>query len=445
MYLAIKKKVRKHTPKPIWELLSRSRNYLFTSFNKKLLVIKMQKKHQQLLAQIQGKEKIKVIFLAIHKSVWKVDPVFKKMLDDPFFEPIILICPYTPDGEERMWQDMEDAQGYFEKKGYPLISSYNKKEQRWVALKEIDPDIVFFTNPHDLTRKEYYEDAYLNYLSCYVPYFFLTTTHDRDQGIYNHKLHNAMWKIFMPHKYSIGKAAEVSFTKAKNCLLTGYPACEDFIDINRQHKNVWKTQANNKKKIIFAPHHTIFEDNLQLSNFLSVSELIDQLVAKYKDSVQWSFKPHPLLKSKLYLHPLWGKNKTDSYYDFWAEQEFTQLDEGEYIDLFLDSDAIIHDCGSFIAEYLFVEKPCAYLEMNGDSQLNSINDFGKYALESYVSIKNKDNLVSFVESIAKNDCLVKSSHLDFFEDYIDPVYKDNSPSETILNFLKNSIEVDANK
>src|SRR5690606_301766 len=136
---------------------------------KRKLFLHMQKQHQALLQQIKGKEKIKVVFLAIHKSVWKVDSVFKKMLDDPFFEPLILVCPYTPYGEERMRQDMQECYEYFQDKGYPVLYSYHEEENRWITLKEIQPDIVFFTNPHNLTRKEYYEDAYINYLSCYVP------------------------------------------------------------------------------------------------------------------------------------------------------------------------------------------------------------------------------------------------------------------------------------
>lgn len=60
-------------------------DFLNSNFYKKYLFKKMQKKHKQLIEQIKGKEKIKVVFLAIHKSVWKVDPVFKKMLDDPYF------------------------------------------------------------------------------------------------------------------------------------------------------------------------------------------------------------------------------------------------------------------------------------------------------------------------------------------------------------------------
>ena len=44
------------------------------------------------------------------------------------------------------------------------------------------------------------------------------------------------------------------------------------------------------------------------------------------------------MKVKLYSHPDWGKIKTDKYYDFWTENSNSSLEEGEYIDLFIDTD-----------------------------------------------------------------------------------------------------------
>lgn len=209
----------------------------------------------------------------------------------------------------------------------------------------------------------------MNYLSCYVPYFFLTTTHD--QSIYNQTFHNVMWKNFMPHMFSYTRIKEISINKGSNSLLTGYPFVEILCD-KKSTNSVWKKQDQKKIKLIFAPHHTIEEGNLKLSNFLLLAQPLKDLVIKYEDTIQWSFKPHPILKSKLYKNKDWGKTLTDDYYNFWKTQSNTQLDEGDYIDLFILSDAILHDSGSFIAEYLFVEKPCAYLNVIGKEQLESI-------------------------------------------------------------------------
>ncbi len=436
----MKSKIKKLIPQPIKDILRPLKKKFYDDAKKRLLFLQMQKKHQQLIEQIKGKEKIKVVFLAIHKSVWKVDPVFKKMMDDSYFEPLILVCPYTIYGEERMWEDMKDTYEYFEEKGYPIISSYNKDEDRWISLEEIKPDIVFFLNPHNLTRKEYYEDAYMNYLSCYVPYFFLTTTHDDDQSIYNQVFHNVIWKNFMPHEFSFNKMKEVSSNNGVNAVMTGYPFVESFYNMENKISSVWKRQDTFKIKLIFAPHHTIEDGNLKLSNFLAISQYIQELAIKYKELIQWSFKPHPILKSKLYNHTEWGKEKTDRYYDFWKTEKYTQLDEGEYIDLFLESDGIIHDSGSFIAEYLFVEKPCAYLQLNGEIQKNSINYFGLLALNSYHIINSLDDINIFVNSFIENKIDLKSNHLKFIKDYKYNFFNNSSPSDLILDEIKKHIK-----
>ena len=90
----MKQTIKKAIPKPIKDLLRPLKKKLLDDPKKKALFLQMQKKHHQLIKEKKGKKKLKVVFLAIHKSVWKVDPVFKKMMDDPYFEPLILVCPY---------------------------------------------------------------------------------------------------------------------------------------------------------------------------------------------------------------------------------------------------------------------------------------------------------------------------------------------------------------
>jgi len=426
----MKARIKKTIPQPIKDLLRRLKKKLYADPKKRLLFLQMQKKHQQLIEQIKGKEQIKVVFLAIHKSVWKVDPVFKKMLDDPSFEPLILVCPYIPDGKERMWEDMKDTYEYFEDKGYPLLSSYNKDEDRWISLEEIKPDLVFFTNPHELTRQEYYEDAYLNYLSCYVPYYTdIASNYDLDSS-YNQKFHNVVWKIFLQSDYSLNRAKEIASNKGYNVVLSGNLIHEMFQGLSKENiKYPWKEQTKTKKKIIYAPHQSIlFENNLHLSTFLKNGEMIKNLAIKYSDDIQWAFKPHPFLKSKLYLHPEWGIKRTNEYYNFWLNNSYAQIEEGEYVELFLSSDAIIHDSGSFIEEYLYVEKPCGYLYFNGENQLKAINFYGKELLKKYKILSNEEDIENFINNIIKGN--IKGEIFTTME---------INPSSLILNQLKEAV------
>ncbi|MCT7471121.1 CDP-glycerol glycerophosphotransferase family protein [Aliarcobacter cryaerophilus] len=407
-------------------------NYYDTP-KKKKFVKNIQNKHAMLLKEKRNKKKIKVIFLAIHKSVWKVDLVFKKMLKDSSFEPIILVCPYTPYGTENMLEGLAETLEHFKSKNYPVISSY--VNNTWVKLEELKPDMIFFTNPHSLTISEYYENAYENYLCAYVPYYFMATTHAGDnESLYNTYMLNAMKYIFWPHEYVYESFKKYSLINGENSICCGYPASEIFFNETPIKKEVWKKQSNNKKRIIYAPHHTIDDSEKSLSSFLQLGESIKQLAQKYSDEIQWAFKPHPILKQKLYLHKEWGKVKTDDYWNFWDIQEYTQLETGEYEALFMDSDAIIHDSSSFIVEYAFLKKPALYtVDIEKINIL--VNEFGKVVLKNYEIGNQKKDVVKFLNSLLSSTNIKKG--LSEFDEYVEKYYKSKSPSSIIIEHIKN--------
>lgn len=432
--------IKKILPRPLKNFLKAIKSKTIDSYQKKKLAKRMQIKHQELLAGLKGKEKIRVVFLAIHKSVWKVDTVFQRMLEDPFFEPEILVCPYTPYGEERMLEDMEQAYSYFKDKGYPVVKSL-KGDGSWVKLEEIQPDIVFFTNPHNLTRKEYYEDAYLNYLSCYVPYHHEVGNYSGNIGQYNQFFHNAQWLIFVPHQNSYETFKKFCQTKAVNVLVTGYPMFESLFynDIgNFNEISKWEN-SDNRIRIIWSPHHTIDSEELPYSNFLKYAESIKNLACEHKSHAVWSFKPHPILKSKLYDHPKWGRAKTDEYYLFWKNEEYAQLDEGEYFDLFQQSDAMIHDSGSFLAEYLYFKKPVLYTMAEANS-LSFFNDFGEKALKSCRIANNFLDIEVFVKELIDNSGNdITKEHFDFYNKELKIFFDSSFPTDKILMKIKEEI------
>jgi len=396
----------------------------------------MKLKHASLLEDLKGKEKIKVVFLVINTSVWKVDIVFKKMLEDPLFDPEILVCPYTLHGEKRMLEDMEKTYNYFSEKNYPVRVSINKNGD-WVKLEEVKPDIVFFTNPHKLTYKEYYENAYLNYLSCYVPYFTDIASDYNLQSVYNQLFHNAIWINFVGSEYSYQRAYRVASNKGVNLLVSGNLTIEEIIHAEKTSKKAWKFQKDIKKKIIYAPHQSVNKnESPNLSTFLEFAESIKKLAIKYESETQWSFKPHTLLKEKLYLHSDWGKERTDNYYSFWDKSNNTQLDTGGYAGLFMESDAIIHDCGSFILEYLITKKPCGYLLFNEKRQLAAINDFGLQALECYERLRSSSDIEIFIKNIIECKYIKNKKYSEFIYNNMQPVYYRAKPSDVIIEELK---------
>lgn len=426
----------KLTPEPVKNILRLLRSLLIVPIQKKVLVRKMRVKHELLLTEIKEKEKIKVVYLELFKSMWKLDPVFRKMLDDPYFEPVILVCPCVSYGDDAMWAEMQKTLSFFEEKNYPVISAYDHLEQRWISLMEIDPDIVFFSIPHNMTRQEYYADAYLNYLSCFCGYGYIISELGDKVSNFNQHLHNALWRNFATDEYAYNGFKKYSTTKGLNTILTGFPIIEDFIK-KQPHKSVWKNN-DTRIKIIFAPHHSIKEIlGFKLSNFLEYAAFFQELSKKYRKNVVWCFKPHPELKSKLYQHSDWGIEKTDNYYNFWKTQENTQFDEGEYIDLFIESDAMIHDCGTFLVEYLTQKKPVLYLV--SEHTKHTLSPLANRALEACTQARNKNEIEQFVCSLINQTAKIKNSHIIFYNQEFIPLYHNKKPSEQIVQEIKSHL------
>lgn len=433
--------LKKYLPSPIKKIIlyvkSRSIDKIDKIY-KIYLVKKMSQRHIKFISNLKDKTRVKVVFFVLHESTWKVDSVFQNMLQDEFFEPIILVCPYVVYGEERMFSDMHKTYKYFIDKSYPVISSYDEKSKHWLDLKEISPDIVFFTNPHNLTRREYYEDAYLNYLSCYVPYHHEVGSYGGDIAQYGGEFQAALWLFFSSHNDSRKQFLNHFPQKKENNYVVGYPAMQELLEKLKTKPNDPWVSNDTRVRIIWAPHHSIDMDRvLPYSSFLIYAQYMLYLVEKYNEQVIWSFKPHPILKSKLYIHPDWGKEKTDQYFSFWENGNNTQLDLSEYFDLFACSDAMIHDCGSFLAEYLYTQKPVLYL-LNKGNDGGFYNDFGKKALQQCSHGRSESDIENFIkELIHSNSTNVISSA--FYEDHLASFFLENTPSGRIIQCIKDKI------
>jgi hypothetical protein len=394
--------------------------------------------HALHLARLQGKEKVRVLFLVIHASVWKVDGVFKRMQEDPLFDPKILICPCTSFGEEDMLREMDRAYDSLAARGYAVTKAWRDEKGAWVNLQEFEPDLVFFTNPHKLTSSAYYEDAYSRFLSCYVPYAYEISRYDNQLSQYNQLFHNAMWLIFVPHECSHHTYRQVREIGDRNVVVTGYPAWEELLVKSVASTGAWRTADHPRLKAIWAPHHTIDTEALPYSNFLRYAESFQELAQVTEDHIQWSFKPHPILKAKLYEHPEWGGERTEAYFDFWRRGPNTQLDEGSYAELFIESDCLIHDSGSFLAEYLHLAKPVLYL-IARDNYRDFYNSFGLEALLCCrIGFEWKD-VQAFVQSLLDRTATISGIHRRFLDQYHTADGRGLLPSESIVGHLRDRI------
>lgn len=395
-------------------------------------------KHFENLRDLKLKKTINVVFMVFDKAVWKFDTLFSKMQGDDFFNPIILVCPYVQYGKDRMYADLESTYSFFKNKGYQTFNSL-VGEDSWFDIEELKPDIVFFTNPHPLTVEQYYSKVYLNYLTCYAGYGLVGVHFTDGQMQYNYPFHNFLWKNFVSDYSSYDFYNEISAVKNKTVHVVGDTNIEYLLDVDDSSntEGAWSENSIGLKKIIWAPHHTISDDWFALSSFLKFHDFFIQLAKESQETIFWSFKPHPVLKEKLYLHPDWGKEKTDEYYEFWRSSKNTQYDDSDYKELFLNSDALILCSASFLGEYLFIDKPMSFVMNDGAEKY--FNEFGHDCLSATdISYTEKDIKTFISNVLATNDFKAENRKL-VTRKYSEILGEHLSPSDAIILHLKSAL------
>ena len=398
-------------------------------------------RYRRLLKEVKRKDKVRIVFLIQLASSWKYDYLFQLFLNDDRFDPIIAVCPVISYSNDNKFMEMDRAIHFFQNLNYPVYPTWKKESREWVDIKkDLKPDIVFFSNPWaDLSMPRYYIYSFLDTLSCYVPYGFKSS--HLYQAIFNKPFQNLLWKIFYETEFHKSLAKKYGRNKGRNGVVTGYPGMDNLLSVGYESDSAWGNTDTNIKRIIWSPHHSIFgkeDSNVGFSTFLKYYNFMIDVTDKYRSSVHFSFKPHPLLKSKLYKHKDWGRERTDNYYSSWDSSPNTQLNEGNYIDLFLGSDAIINDGESFMVEYLYTKMPAMFLVAD-DTITDRFNEFGKKAYKNLYKGYSEHDITSFINDviIGGNDYKAKE-RIEFFDNQVKPP-NDVLASENIFNCISLSV------
>jgi len=145
------------------------------------------------------------------------------------------------------------------------------------------------------------------------------------------------------------------------------------------------------------------------------------------------------LKDKLYKQFDWGKERTDTYYSLWENGENTNVINSAYVELFKSSDAMIHDCSSFIIEYLYIQKPVLYLMKDDRCVLESTARVGRKSLDCHYQAFNADEIENFLVNVVLNeDDPLKSRREHLYKECLLPP-NGCTAAENMLNEIKKEL------
>lgn len=385
--------------------------------------------------RLKGKERLEVAFFLTIPGMWKADYLFRAMVDNPKYHPYVVIYPYSQyKGFEKdeIEATIERTRQFVESKGFEYVIPYDKKSGKWMDIKKtLNPDIVFFSSPYKDHLPQYFIYHFRDTLTCYIPYAFTNFSYMYESN-YNLLFHNLIGCYFLETDIHLRLFAEHSRCHGQSGIVTGYPGTEVFLHDDYKPSDVWKPQPTKKKRVIWAPHHTI-EEGLALSSFLLICDDMLDLTGKYSDSIQFVFKPHQLLKFK--LQQVWGKQRTDSYYEEWNRRANTQLEESSYIDLFLTSDAMIHDSGSFTTDYLFTHKPVLFT-VRSEEVRSRYSPFGVMMFDAHYLAHHKDDIEHFLKDVVlQGNDPMEATRNKVYANYLQPI-DGQTPSQRIITEIE---------
>lgn len=399
---------------------------------------KINRAHLLRIKEIRQRGYANVLLIASALPMWRLQGVYELLKKDSRFKVHVLVHPFYRLPEEEKQKAVEDLKACFDASGVDYILCPTDDNELKALLERLDPDILFYPqNYYGLFRDSLEWKCFKDRLLCYNNYGLSTIAAEWN---YNTDYNNVAWRYYHATSLHLQTAKVLTYNKAKNAIVVGEARADLFFA--PVGEDPWKriNDGKTRKRVIFAPHFQIQSNSvLNRAAFLWLSDFMIEMAEQYKDTLQFAFKPHPFLKTALYSHPDWGKEKTDAYYEKWATMPNTQLETGTYIDLFKTSDAMIHNCGSFTGEYMFTGKPVLFTSKDWNEIYGSADDFGLKCLELHYKAGTTEEVKHFLDSVVLGDAdNLSEERQQFMKDYLIPPHG-KTAAENIYEDLVNSL------
>lgn len=349
----------------------------------------VQKNYASVIRRLQakfGKQKIKVGFLINEQAKWQYQSLYEDMEISPYFEPIVLVTKLVPESRDKkdFHKSLEACYDFFKHKNMNVRCVYDVEKSRYFSAKELGVDILFYQQPWYIHDAQHPINVSKYALTCYVPYGMHLI---RFFASYIHEFHHLLWKMFVEHEDVIAYLQSVSSDKVTNCAVVGYSKLDVYLEKD-------KPVANDKITLIYAPHHSFEKDGLSCATFEQNGMDILRMARKYKDKINWIFKPHPRFKHAVISNKIMTEAEMENYYAEW--RKFAVIyDSGDYFDIFKKSSGLITDCVSFLGEYLPSGHPVFHLLSAG----GNFNDFAQSIIDTYYKIHNMLELEDALQKV----------------------------------------------
>lgn len=371
--------------------------YYLSFFSKDIFFTKKTEIISNNLLSLKKKTSCNVGIVIYTTSMWSIERLYRLLDEDPAYNPTILVVPFS-DAADKTFQI---TTVFFKDNKYCVKTFYDSD------FCVNDYDLLIYTNPYIST------DKYINLLDirvdklvAYVSYSYMLSDNLEKLEL---PIYLLSWKFFSDSVFYKEIIESKSRIYTGNAVFCGYPKMDGYYK-----SKVEKDNIKNKKVIIYAPHQSVNRSEIRYATFEKNGWFLLFLAEKYKSSILWIVKPHPLLRSHSVEAGLFNNESSyDDYLKCWQDTNAAKvLENGDYFDLFKESDAMITDSVSFLAEYQFTGKPLLML----DSGKQRLNDFGESIKNILYQCRGNDygRIEQFVRDVIDENDPMKKDRMDFF-------------------------------
>ena len=402
--MSIKSKLKKITPAFIIDIYHSFRFYISRKKNAikyKPLIKETFEHYKEVEERIKnrGDKPLRFASYVVFDSTFGAHGLMDLMLANlQKYSPKIVIIPDVYRGEKQLKEQYNKTKAFFIKKygSEYVLDGYDEASGTFLDYSD-QFDIIYCANPYDSMVNEVHGVKYLsqkNVLPIYINYGYSISRWHFETVEQNIEL-SLFYKYFVDTTYTLKEIKKYNINKGKNAILTGYSKMDSLNNISEK--------PHDRIKILLAPHHTVkgMDSTLQLSNFLTYYDLILRLPDLYKN-IDFIFRPHPLLFVNLVNYGFWTQEEVNSYIDKLTSKGIIYSTESEYLHLFSECNAIIHDCGSYMVEWLYTGKPCCYVIDDEKNLRKQLCLLGNKTLNFHTLAHNEKEILSFIDSVIKN-------------------------------------------
>ena len=359
--------------------------------------LEVEKSNRELVAKIsdeitQGRE-LRVSFAVSDRSKWNCTSLLHRCVEQGWDVRICLFLDNIASLslEEKRAAYLAERQ-FFGRFGVELEEFYDPATGRQSPIEDVRADVVFYQQPWGMMA--FPRRMLGRALNVYMHYGFpLMDNLDMHYNIGS--FHSYLWRYLAPTAEHRDLHLEHDPSAHSRSIVSGYPKLDVYVNEDADDAGSkpaaaqWRLQDGGTKRIIFAPHHALAPSSLRMSTFRWTHlPLLD--LARNEPDVQWVYKPHPGLKRKVVKSGVMSLEEYQDYERSWASlPNAIVYDSGEYFDLFKESDILITDSGSFLAEYLPTGNPIIWLVQADAVKFNSV---GRSLSRSFYQVRDLNQL-----------------------------------------------------